>query len=228
MKILGLEWKDFLTILLALYGSLVTTILAIMKRREYSYQVAVFCDVETDGANHIGETKERLVMVRAVNEGHRTLEITRIGFRERSGTLLANKLTPPIKLEPGLSLTERFNSADVLSRLESFTGVFAEDSARRVYKSSLSDFVKKKIRLAPVLDVAEILINTTEQFNQSRQILSDAASKLVESQERQLQDLKQWAEERNKKHETWDRYLAETGRDIRRKTKRFRRQEKML
>ena len=211
MKILGLELKDFLTVLLALYGALVTTVLAVWKRREYIYRVAVFCDVESDDAKQAGEAKERFVMVRAVNDGHRTLEIIEIGFKATSGRPLSRKFSPPTAVEPGRTATARFDSAEVLARLDSFTEVFAEDSAKHLYKSSLSDFVKKKIRLAPLLDVAEILVDTVEQFNQSRQVISDAASELLEHQQRQLQDLKKWGEERARKHEEWDKYRAETG-----------------
>jgi hypothetical protein len=211
MKIIGTELKDIVTVLLALYGAVMTTIHALWKKREYKYRVAVFCDLETDRKKRVGDTNRRVVMIRAVNEGHRVVEIIEIGLREKSGTALSKEQPTPYRLDPGFTVTAVFPYEEVLSRLEFFTEVFAQDAAKRVYKSKLTDSVKKKIGLAPALDATEMTIETLNQLGQSQQEFGEAIGKFAESYGRWTEDVQKQQDEQDRKYEEYDRYQAETG-----------------
>jgi hypothetical protein len=140
---------NILTILLAGWGAILSTILAVREINKDKRKIKVFSDFFVNVDSELGE--KSTIFIRAVNIGHRPIEIIKAGFLYEKGQdyySMANRRESyplPQRLADGESVTIKYNLTDFESimlddknkevRLEK---VYVEDSEGRRYVKKLS------------------------------------------------------------------------------------------
>jgi hypothetical protein len=197
--------SEILTLVIALYGAIISTILAI---RQIRTRVMVLYEVHTLAT---AEKTEHVVEISAVNTGHRTVEIRELGFKDEFGTALSKELDTPSKLEPGTSIKHQFAYEDVVKKLGTLTAIFAEDTSRRSYDVDLDAHDKERILWGPFAErlfkVAGAIVEAEGIHDQARQHLERSRERLDEV----VSAPQKLAKELRKKHREWDDYRARTG-----------------
>lgn len=150
--ITSLSTVELLTLLLALYGAVLSTVLGIRELRKDRRQIRVTCRMALTPSPTGGVWE--FVSVEAVNTGHRPVEITMAGLLMKNGNLFtqvrsnAGPLPLPKKLEDGERVSVLFDYAEVKTALSEQT-----DSKNRYIKAIVRDAIGKKYtaRLPKVL-----------------------------------------------------------------------------
>ena len=147
-----LSLSEALTLLIAVYGASLSTVLAVREIRKERRRVAVTCRVALVPAPVEGVWK--FVDVSAVNVGHRPVEIRAAGLNMSNGhqfTQLKNNLGPiplPKKLEDGDSVSVMFDYVQVEKAAREhqavFTSAFVRDAEGNEYESGLPKVLKER------------------------------------------------------------------------------------
>jgi len=213
MNLLGLGLKDLLTLLLAVYGAVISTILAFKKLREYKYKVLLFCTVELEEPVKDEDGKKLFVTLQAVNVGHRDLEIEELGFLDSNKFPVSRKkCQPPIRLSPDSSTIHRFSGEEIFSKLDSLRMAFASDSVKRLYTLALPTAFKKTLvtdaRVELALSIMKRNVRSIERIDQA---VSNAEEKWKRDTDAFEQAFKEEQERELERQREYDMYRAETG-----------------
>lgn len=151
-----LSTSELLTLLIALYGAVLSTVLVIREIKKDRPKVLVRCRMALAPA--LGDDLWEFVEVCAVNTGHRSVEITAAGLSMSNGYQfipLRSKKGPiplPKKIDIGESVSVLIDYPDVEQALRRtpegtrvvFTSAFVRDAEGNEYKSGLPRVLKDR------------------------------------------------------------------------------------
>lgn len=153
---MGLSTSEILTLLVALYGAVPSTVLGVRELRRDRRQVRVACKMAL-APNPVGSGVWEFVSVEAVNDGYRPVEVKMAGLLMSSGeffTQLRSNMGPlplPKKLEDGDSIAVHFDYSEVEKALRErssegvvFTKAVVRDAAGREYTTGLPRVLKDR------------------------------------------------------------------------------------
>ena len=150
-----ISMSDSLTLLVALYAAILSTVLAVREIRKDKRQIRVTCRMALATA----PTRDiwDLVEIHAVNVGHRPVQITSAWLSMSNGyqfTQLRSNMGPiplPKKIDDSDSVSIYFDYPEVEKALREqkkpnvvFTSAFVRDAGGNVYKSKLPRVLKDR------------------------------------------------------------------------------------
>jgi len=142
------------TLLVAIYGALLSTLLALMQIRKERRQVRVTSNIAL-GTRFKGDVCEFLAIT-AVNVGHRPVTLVAAGLYMTKGlqfTQIESKAGPPSlpkKLNDGEQVSIYFDLPEMEKALKQqkpgvlFTSAFVRDAEGNTYKCGLPDIMKDR------------------------------------------------------------------------------------
>jgi hypothetical protein len=151
----SLTTSDVLTLLIALYGAVLSTVLALKELRKDKRQVKVTCRMAL-APSPVGDVWE-FISVEAVNTGHRPVEITMAGLLMKNGDLFTQVVSKagrnplPKKIEDGERVTVLFDYPELKKALgeqrdpeNRLTKAVVHDAEGNKYTSKLPKVLRGK------------------------------------------------------------------------------------
>lgn len=152
---MSISLSDLLTLLVALYGAMLSTILALREFKREKRQIRVTCRM-TLGSALTGDVLE-FVQIHVVNTGHRPIQITSAALELSDGNQfiqLTSKLGPlslPKKIDDHESVSVYFDYPDVEKALKEredpdviYTSAVVRDAEGNEYRSKLPRVLKDR------------------------------------------------------------------------------------
>jgi hypothetical protein len=153
---MALSTSEILTLLVALYGAVLSTVLGVRELRKGKRKVRVTCKMAL-APNPAGSDVWEFVSIQAVNDGYRPVEIKMAGLLMSNGeffTQIRSNMGPlplPKKIEDGDSITVHFDYSEVERALRErssegvvFTKAVVRDAAGKEYASRLPRVLKDR------------------------------------------------------------------------------------
>jgi hypothetical protein len=152
-----LSTSDPLALLVATYAVVVSTILAIREIRKDRRKITVTCKVF--GLVIGNQTKWKTIEVRAINNGHRPVEVVNVGLNSRRHRLIDPKFASdqsslPARISDGESVPFSFDYAEIEKAFKgqgvsnfACTSAFVCDAQGKQYKSGRPKIVKDELTL---------------------------------------------------------------------------------
>ena len=135
---------DYITLGIAMWGALLSSILAIKNFQKDKRQISVTCRLLEQTLSQDGVPHNMIVGIKAVNTGHRDVKLEYAGIITRSKKYyVANThQVLPVTLGDGASITIRINLDDAetqlrdISPLEVYVSAYVKDTEGNFYKTS--------------------------------------------------------------------------------------------
>lgn len=113
---------DFITLSIALWGALLSTILAIRNFQKDKRQIRVTCCLIEQTISQEGDHTNMIVGIKAVNSGHRDVRLEYAGLITKGGKYyVSNSKSLPVTLSDGDTVTVRIKLDDAEMHLRNIS-----------------------------------------------------------------------------------------------------------
>ena len=135
---------DYITLGIAIWGALLSTILAIKNLQKDKRQVSVSCHLIEQTRSQDGTIKNMIIGIKAINTGHRDIKLEYAGLITKSKKYYLAKTHQvlPTTLGDGASVTIRVSLDDAETQLreisssEIYISAYVKDTEGTFYKTS--------------------------------------------------------------------------------------------
>jgi len=146
-----MDTSEFLTLIIALYGAILSSVVFWRERQKELRTIRVTCDVSF-GVSPIGVTG-RYLSIGAVNVGHRPITIIQAGLKLNTGENVIQPMNDPNfypipkKLEDSDSVTVYMDWDGIINTAKEkkvyYTKAFAQDAEGKIYSTRLPVILKE-------------------------------------------------------------------------------------
>lgn len=109
---------NIITLIIAIYGAILSTIITIQKIKSNKRNIAVSCIHKEQSINKDGEVYNIIVALKAVNMGKRPVNLEFCGFITSKKKFIPSQLNLPKLLEDGESVIVPFNMQTIREKLD--------------------------------------------------------------------------------------------------------------